>query len=31
MLAPISSLAIVLKAIADEKGGYVEREAPAAE
>ena len=31
MLAPISSLALVLKAIADEKGGYVEREAPAAE
>ena len=31
MLAPISGLAIVLKAIADEKGGYVEREAPAAE
>ena len=31
MLAPITSLAIVLKAIADEKGGYVEREAPAAE
>ena len=31
MLAPITSLAIVLKAIADEKGGFVEREAPAAE
>ena len=31
MLAPITSLAIVLKAIAEEKGGYVEREAPAAE
>ena len=30
MLAPITSLAIVLKAIADEKGGFVEREAPAA-
>ncbi len=29
MLAPITSLAIVLKAIADEKGGFVE--APAAE
>ena len=28
MLAPISSLAIVLKAIADEKGGYVERPLP---
>ena len=31
MLAPITSLAIVLKAIADEKGGFVEREALAAE
>ena len=31
MLAPITSLAIVLTAIADEKGGFVEREAPAAE
>ena len=31
MLAPISSLAMVLKAIADEKGGYVELGAPAAE
>ena len=30
-LAPISSLANVRTAIADEKGGYVEREAPAAE
>ena len=30
MLAPISSLAIVLKAIAEEKGGFVEAE-PAAE
>lgn len=29
MLAPITSLAIVLKAIADEKGGYVERTADA--
>ena len=31
MLAPITSLAIVLKAIAEEKGGFVEAEAPAAE
>lgn len=30
MLAPITSLAIVLKAIAEEKGGFVEVEAPAA-
>ena len=29
MLAPITSLAIVLKAIAEEKGGFVEAEAPA--
>ncbi len=31
MLAPITSLAIVLKAIAEEKGGFVEAAAPAAE
>lgn len=31
MLAPISSLAIVLKAIAEKNGGFVEAEAPAAE
>lgn len=31
MLAPISSLAIVLKAIAEEKGGFVEKTAEAAE
>lgn len=31
MLAPITSLAIVLKAIAEQKGGFVEAEAPAAE
>ena len=31
MLAPITSLAIVLKAIAEEKGGFVEAEAPAAD
>ena len=30
LLAPITSLAIVLKAIAEEKGGFVEAEAPAA-
>ena len=29
LLAPITSLAIVLKAIAEEKGGFVEAEAPA--
>ncbi len=31
MLAPITSLAIVLKAIAEKQGGFVEAEAPAAE
>ena len=31
MLAPITSLAIVLKAIAEQQGGFVEAEAPAAE
>jgi large subunit ribosomal protein L10 len=31
MLAPITSLAIVLKAIADEKGGFVEATTPVAE
>ena len=31
MLAPITSLAIVLKAIAEKNGGFVEAEAPAAE
>lgn len=30
MLAPITSLAIVLKAIAEKEGGFVEAEAPAA-
>ena len=30
MLAPITSLAIVLKAICEQKGGTVEAEAPAA-
>ena len=31
MLAPITSLAIVLKAIAEQQGGFVDAEAPAAE